>query len=252
MAERGPDLRGLELALAEMGGDVAFPPTPTLAGTVMARLETERAARARPPFARTAIWSRRRALVVAAVGILALLALAFGARLVFGGAEVRVRPGVTPSGPALGPGALGEPVSLDALRDALPFPVALPPGDPPDVVHVIRTVSGPGALLAWEPEDRYEPVAGTPWGLVILQVADDEETIAKDVNRFQDLTEVEVGGLPAAWIDAPHELLLFTARGTESFAVRGNVLIWTRDGVTFRMETSLRLRRAVALAESIR
>jgi hypothetical protein len=34
--------------------------------------------------------------------------------------------------------------------------------------------------------------------------------------------------------------------------VRGNVLIWTEDGITFRLETSLPRQAAIELAESIR
>jgi hypothetical protein len=84
-----------------------------------------------------------------------------------------------------------------------------------------------------------------------LQVVDDEGVVVKDVNRFEDLREVEVDGRPAAWIDAPHQLFVHTADGTRGFSVAGNVLIWTDGEVTFRMESALPLRRAIALAETI-
>jgi hypothetical protein len=84
-----------------------------------------------------------------------------------------------------------------------------------------------------------------------LQVVDDEEVVLKDVDRFEDLREVVVDGRPAAWIDAPHQLIVRTAAGTRGFSVPGNVLIWTDGEVTFRLESALPLRRAIALAETI-
>jgi hypothetical protein len=84
-----------------------------------------------------------------------------------------------------------------------------------------------------------------------MEVVDDDEVIVKDVNRFEDLTEVEVGGQAGAWIDAPHQLLVFTEQGPESFLVEANVLIWTDGEVTYRLETSLGQRAAIALAETI-
>jgi hypothetical protein len=84
-----------------------------------------------------------------------------------------------------------------------------------------------------------------------LQVVDDEEVVLKDVDRFEDLREVEVNGRPAAWIDTPHQLIVHTADGTRAFSVPGSVLIWTDGDVTFRMESALPLRRAIAVAETI-
>jgi hypothetical protein len=48
----------------------------------------------------------------------------------------------------------------------------------------------------------------------------------------------------------PHVLELETERGFRSFSVRGNVLIWEVDDVTYRMETSLARASAISVAES--
>jgi hypothetical protein len=45
---------------------------------------------------------------------------------------------------------------------------------------------------------------------------------------------------------------VITHEGSETFRVGGNVLIWTRGDVTYRMETSLTLPEATALAQSVR
>jgi hypothetical protein len=251
MAESRPGDRALARALVDAGRELAFPPAPALAPAVVARLEADRGARTRPPFPGIVLWSRRRVLVVVAVGLLALLALAFGARWVLGAAEVRVRSGATPSGPPLEPSVLGEPVTLEELGSTAGFPIDLPSGPPPDAAHLIRTESGGGALLVWDAGEPYPTIPGTSWGLLLLQIVDDEEVVVKDLNRFEDLREVEVDGRPAAWIDAPHQLIVRTADGTRGFSVPGSVLIWTDGEVTFRMESALPLRRAIALAESI-
>jgi hypothetical protein len=250
MAEHRPTDRAVERALLAVR-EQAFPPAPALGLGVSARLEAERSARTRPPFPGIAIWSRRRVLAVAALGLLALLALAFGARFVLGAAEVRIRPGATPTGPPLASAGLGDPSSLEDLRSAVGFPLGLPSGPPPDDAFEVRTASGAGALLVWDLGGPYPATEGTPWGLVLLEVADDEEVVVKDVNRFEDFTEVAVGGRPAAWIDAPHALVVLTDTGPETFSVEANVLIWSDGDVTYRLETSIPMRRAIALAETI-
>ena len=53
--------------------------------------------------------------------------------------------------------------------------------------------------------------------------------------------------------DARCVFAIETERGTESFAVRGNVLVWQgEDGISYRLETALDEADAAALAESFR
>lgn len=252
MGERRPTDEMLGRALGAVGRDLAYPPSPSIATNVVARLETQRAARRRPRFPTMALWSRRRTLVAVAVGILAVLTLAFAARLVLGAAEIRVRPGSSPTGPALGPGALGAPVPLDAVDEAVGFHVRTPAGPKPDAAYVFATGDGgSGALLAWDVSDRLRRLSETPWGLVLVQVLGDEGVLVKDVGRFEDARGVGVDGRRALWIDAPHELRVITDAGVETFRIEGRVLIWAEGGVTYRLETTLGLADAVALAETV-
>jgi hypothetical protein len=254
MTDRRLTDAALAAGIADAGRALAYPATPPLAAAVEARLNAERAAGTRPSFPGVAIWSRRRVLVLAAVGLLALLGLGFGVRLVIGAAEVRVVPGVTPSGPPLGPpNPLGDPTTLEAAEAAVAFDLRLPLGRAPDDVYVFTNgpQGGAGALLAWNADRRAPALPETPWGLVLLQMPDDAESVLKDIDRFEDLREVEVGGERGFWIDAPHQLTVISEDGARSFAVRGNVLIWSEHGVTFRLETSLDARAAIALAETI-
>ena len=244
----------LEAALATMGGELAFPATPAFGEAVTARLTSEREAGTRPRLPSRALWSRRRVLVLATIGLLAALALAAAARLAVGTIEFRVQPGVTPS-PAL------PPVQPDVLGDPLPareavalagFEPALPSGAPPDEVYVVDSPFGdPGLIYAWRPSASYPTLPGTEWGLVLIAFQGDDETVVKTVQRFEDLHDATVNGERAWWIPVPHVLEIETNAGFETFSVRGNVLIWEVADVTYRLETSLDRTSAIALAESM-
>jgi hypothetical protein len=243
----------LEAALATLGGDLDFPATPTFGEAVAARLTSERAAGTRPRLPSRALWSRRRVLALATIGLLAALALAAAARLAIGTIEFRVQPGVTPS-PSLAP------VEPDVLGDPLPareaialagFEPALPSGPPPDEVYVVDSPFGDtGLIYAWRPSASYPTLPGTEWGLVLIAFQGDDETVVKTVQRFEDVHDATVNGERAWWIPVPHVLEIETDAGFETFSVQGNVLIWEVADVTYRLETSLGRASAIALAES--
>jgi hypothetical protein len=240
-------------ALSAMWEEVAFPRTPPIAPAVVTRLREEREANIRPPFPSLALWNRRRALVLVMVGIAAVLALAFAARLTLGAAEIRLRQETTPSGAPLGPTGLGSPVPVPQIEDAVRFDVRVPAGPTPDQAYVFPTNSGrPAALLAWEAGDDQTALPGTRWRMMLIQVRGDERTLVKDVPRFEDSLMVEVDGRSAFWIDSPHELIVLTEEGAETFLIRANVLIWAEGGLTHRLETTLGLTEAIALAETVR
>lgn len=251
MPEPRPTPERMARALAALDRDRIFPPTPALAASVSARLLADRAAASRPRLPWLAIRSRRRVLAVAALGVLAVLSLALGTRLVLGSAEIRVQPGVTPSGPPLGPDELGTLVPVDRLSAAAGFRVRLPAGPDPDEAYAIETDDGTGVLLAWEAEAGSPPLPGTPWGFALMEVVSDGEQVVKTVARFEDVLDVTVGGRRAFWITIPHQLLIETDAGTREFSVAGNVLIWTEGDITFRLETPLGRADAIALAEGV-
>ena len=76
MGERRMTNEQVAAALTALGPELDYPPIPSLRNAVLVRLETERATGARPVLPRRALWSRRRVLVLATVGLLAALALA--------------------------------------------------------------------------------------------------------------------------------------------------------------------------------
>jgi hypothetical protein len=253
MADRMPTDGQLASALTALGRDVAFPQAPTLTSAVTARLSAERARGARPRVPGLALIGRRRALVLVAAGLLALLALAGATRLAIGAFEVRVQPKATPSPslPPVEPSRIGDPVSEREAVAQAGFEPALPPGPAPDEVYVIDTDFGDaGILYAWRPSAAYPRIEGTDWGLMLIVAQGDQEFVSKSVDRFDALVEVKVNGDRAFWIPAPHEVSITTDQGSETFSVTGNVLIWQEGDLSYRLETSLGRAEAIALAES--
>src|SRR5688500_14111145 len=112
MAESRLPEATLALALRDAGRGTPYPPTPPTSRAGRARPAAEGARRPRPPCPVVSRWSRRPVLALVAVGLIGLLARASAARLGIGAAEVRVQPGMSPSGPPLVPGAIGDPVPV--------------------------------------------------------------------------------------------------------------------------------------------
>jgi hypothetical protein len=203
--------------------------------------------------ARRALWSRRRVLVLATIGLLAALALAAAARFAIGAIEIRVQLGVTPSAslPPVEPDALGDPVPIQEAIAIAGFEPSLPAGPVPDETYLVDSVFGdPALLLGWRPSTLYPALPGTEWGLVLMAFQGDEETVVKTVQAFEDVHPASVNGAAASWIPVPHVLEIQTERGSRTFSVRGHVLIWQVGDVTYRLETSLDRASAIRLAES--
>jgi hypothetical protein len=254
MGERPMTTEQVAMGLTALSSELAYPATPSMRSAVTARLENERASGARPAFPRRALWSRRRVLVLAMIGLLAALALAAAARFAIGAIEIRVQPGVTPSAslPPVEPDALGDPVPAGEAFALAGFEPSLPSGPAPDEVYVVDTLFGdPGLLMAWRPSATYPALPGTDWGLVLMAFQGDEETVVKTVQAFENVREASVNGASASWIPVPHVLEIETERGSRTFSVRGNVLIWEVDGITYRLETSLDRASALEIARSI-
>ena len=254
MGDRPMTNEQVTAALTSLGAELDYPPTPSLRNAVVVRLETEHATGARPVLPGRALWSRRRVLVLATVGLLAALALAAAARFAIGAIEIRVQPGVTPSAtlPPVTPGALGDPVPAEEAVALAAFEPSLPSGPAPDEVYVVDSPFGdPGLLYAWRPSATYPALPGTEWGLVLIAFQGDDETVVKSVQEFEDVHDASVNGARAVWIPVPHVLTIETERGTKTFSVRGNVLIWEVDGITYRLETSLDRASTLEVARSM-
>jgi hypothetical protein len=241
-------------ALSRLARDVAFPAPPAIASAVTARLLADRAARSRPRLPSLALWSRRRVLVLATIGLLAALAVGAAARLTIGAVEIRVRPGATPSAslPPISSDVLGDPMLPAEAAGFAGFEPDLPAGPPPDEAYVVESPFGDAGLVyVWRPSATYPVIRGTEWGLVLMAFQGDEEIVVKEVERFENVRAANVNGQHAFWIPVPHTLLIETDRGELTLSVRGNVLIWQVGGITFRLETALGRGDALTIARSI-
>jgi hypothetical protein len=250
--EPGMSEERLVAAIVALGREIAYPPTPALAPAVTARLSAPESGRAAAPG--LARWSRRRTLVLVAVGVFAALAIAAAARLVIGAFEVREQPGSTPSAsqPPVQPDVLGDPVPPEAAAEVAGFEPTLPQGPPPDEAYVVDSPFGdPGLLYVWLPSETYPRIPGSEWGFGLMAFQGDAETVIKSVESFENVRRTSVEGRPACWVAVPHVVAIETERGLETFAVRGNVLVWEgEDGISYRMETTLGRAEALELASS--
>jgi hypothetical protein len=245
----------LEERLRDLAARIDVPPAPPIAPAVIARIETERALRHRPPFPSLALWPRRRVLALATIAIAALLAIAAAARLSIGAIQVQVQPTRSSSAappPPVSPAEFGEPIPPADAQGHVGFSVGLPGGPAPDRAFVFRSpFDRNGLIFAWTPSPTYRAIPGLPWGLMLMELTGDDAIFTKTIGSYQDLRPVRVQGASGWWISRPHELTIETDVTTRTYLVNGNVLIWQVENVTYRLETTLGLGDALRLAGQI-
>jgi hypothetical protein len=64
-----------------------------------------------------------------------------------------------------------------------------------------------------------------------------------------------VRGAPGLWLEGAHAVVFRDAQGIvrdEELRLAGNVLLWERDGITYRLEGQIERDDAVRLAEALR
>jgi hypothetical protein len=237
----------LETRLRELSAEIAFPPTPDLAGAVRERL----------PAAREPWWRRRRVLLAVALSGAALAAGVLAvpsARtaildwLGIGGVEVRFVDEL-PARPLAEELDLGERVTLAEARrradlDVLPPPTSL--GRDPEIY--LRDPPA-GGMVSYLYGGRDET------RLLISQFRGDYgRFITKFVDSSQASSTPTVAGVPALWLEGAHLVVYEDDRGLfieEGTRLARNVLLLQRDGVTYRIEGALDEAEAVDVAERL-
>ena len=280
----------LAQALRELATSVAFPTAagsppgvPDLALLVRQRIELA------PP--RPSIWDRfrwgtgpasaagrvtgrpmRRGLVLALAALLVLAAVAGavglglpGLRIIFGegpgtrpSAEATLGPSpsesISPLGASL---ALGTALPFADVERLAGFDVLLPTKPDlgsPDAAYI----NGQRAALVWNSRPDLPETLSPGVGLVLSEFRGnvDEGFFQKILGSDSTLTRVTVGGSRGYWINgAPHFFMYVDPDGKflqDDHRVVGDVLLWTKGDVTYRLETSLGLEAAIKLAESLR
>jgi hypothetical protein len=227
----------LERELRVLGGSLAFPPTPDLAHSVVARLPAPAPARSR--------WPRRLAIVAAVLGIAVIAGLAIpqarsAILRVFGIGSVRVEyvdalPAVKPDVPLfLGPEISKNDAPFHLLESRLL--------GPPDGIYASGNVI---TFLYGSPDDVR---------LLVTQIgrpALEPEVVKKIVGATTNATIVQIEGSlePGLWIEGePHVLALPDA--PERLA--RNTLVWTQGNLTLRLEGATSLDDAIRIAQSFR
>jgi hypothetical protein len=221
----------------------------------------------------------RRGLVLALVALLVLAAVAAavgfglpGLRIIFGQG-----PSPTPSPPALssaspgpsepGPSAtvqplggslgLGDAVPLADVRRQASFEILLPT-DPPIGPPDVSFLNDQRVTLVWASRAGLPETNTAGIGLVLGEFRGnvDQGYYEKVLGGETIVTPVNVSGGQGYWIHgSPHFFYYIDPQGqvvTDESRVVGDVLIWTRADVTFRLETSLGMAAAIRLAESLR
>ena len=240
----------LERALVSLGHELEIPEAPDVAAVVRARLEPRRGRRTiRAP--------RRLAVAVALVLLAALLATlaipdarsAFFRALHIGGASIELVDELpeVPAEPDLEL-TLGQRVTLAEARGEAGFDV-LRLDDQPDAVYLGHR--GTVWLLHGTPARPRLLLAQTPFHSV------DQELLLKKLTAPGTQVEpVAVDGARGVFLSGdPHFLLLLDELGNpveDSARLAGNVLLWSHDGVAYRLEGGFDRERAVELAQSLR
>jgi hypothetical protein len=151
---------------------------------------------------------------------------------------------------------LGRPVSIeDAGRLAtgpLPLPDVLE-----DPAQAFAGVPTGAVTLAWSPDGELPEVAGTGVGLLISvwEASLDDRHVIKEVATATTVEHVSVDGASGYFISgAPHAFLYLDEDGNprpDHTRLAANTLLWSRAGVTYRLESALDLASALAIAASL-
>ena len=256
----------VERLLVIAGRDAAWPATPDLRRSVLARIETPEAPDLRPgvltridaePARRRGMIRALRPLALAAILVILVAGLAAGLGFSLPGLDLG-RTAQTPAA-TTSPLDLGSPIPLaDALafdRPRVLLPAALPP---PHQAYELGVDDRRIVSLAWNAAPGDPVLEGTDTFLTLMAVpgTTEEPLIAKAAGPNVRLEPIDVNGDPGWWITgAPHETLVLRPDGDIGVlraAVVGDTLVFTRAGTLYRIESALGREATLEIARSLR
>jgi hypothetical protein len=217
-----------------------FPETPALAERVRPRLP------ARPD--RVGRVSRRTLAIALAAFALAGGALATSLLDVVPGVRLRHVERL-PSVSLAQPLDAGRPVTLTEAARVVPFTLLLPRLEEPGQYFLDRDPAGRAVFTA-----VYG--SGTRARLVLTQWSGGPVLFEKLLGYEARTEYVDVGGAPGIWIEGPeHAVFYLGLSGREqrlAGRLAGNVMVWQRNEVSYRLEADVGRERALELAASLR
>ena len=227
----------LETALRQLGGEVAFPPTPDLASAIRGQLD-------RPRFRHRRVAIALAAVVVVAIGAVFAVPQARTAILDWLGLRnvsvIRVEK--LPAVAAHGNLDLGQRVTLDDAKRRAPW--LLVPDGTPDSVWVSKSLPGGKVSLLW----------GTPKNVRLLLTEFTGRTyIEKVIDGDTQVERVKIGDA-GAWFQGPHVVMFQDRDGRfrESHArLARNTLVWQLGDITLRLEGGLTKDEALRIARTV-
>jgi hypothetical protein len=222
--------------------DVWFPPTPPIAEAARVRLPVT------PDVASPRRLRRRTLAIVLAALLLTGAAIAASSLDLVPGVRIQ-RVERLPEIPYTEPPAYGAPTALEDVRRAVPFEIAFPEelGEP-DVLLFDRDRSGSGVVTAVYGGDEEARLVLTQWtgGPVLFDKLLTYDTSAEFV---------DVDGAPGIWIEDDEHAVFYGDVEDEDRVggfLSGNVLVWQRGSVTYRIEAGVPRDKALDLANSLR
>jgi hypothetical protein len=244
----------LERDLRNLGEEIAWAPTPDLAAAVQARVAAEPLRRSRWTWPVPRLAPALAAVLALLIAVGVLLAASSGVRATLrdwlGIGSVRIArvdrlPDLAPAR-QLG---LGRRTTIAAAGRRLGKPIA-----------TVRALGSPDAVYVSEQGPLrvslvYVARSGLPAGTAGVGALLDElqgEQLAfveKMVTGRVPIVRVRVDGANGFFIAGRHSVMLPDELRPR---LAGNTLVWVRDGVSYRLETALGVRRALALARSVR
>jgi hypothetical protein len=255
----------LERALVDLGRHLSYPATPDLAPAVRNRLSE--GGGVRPVPVRRSPTRRIVALVAALLLLVLAGALAISPSLRAAVLEFLGIPGVrieldakTPAPTMSGPSEadFGQPVSLAEAEQEAGFDVVLPLGlGEPDDVYLAGLGDRAAVTVAYVPRPALPEAEETGVGLLLTEfrASTDPDLIKKLLGEGVTVESVVVRGELGYWIEGSHPLLLLGPDGQpieDSARLSGNSLVWSRDGLTLRIEGSFTKAQALRIARSVR
>lgn len=280
MPEPGARMTDEELgvALTQIGAQLDYPGPGELVASVHRRLEAE-SGRPRPgwrglfgrlPLLRPLGGPAWRPIAAAVTLVLVLfvasLAAFPGVRetvadwLGLRGIGISVVPSLSPVPSAHRSLDLGDPVSLDDARAAVPWDVLVPDDallGPPDEVYLDQRARDGVVSLVWAARPGVPTASTTGAGLLLTEfrASIDERLFQKVIGPGTTVERVRVGGRLGYWISgARHEILLIDRFGepiVETIRLAGDVLMWEDGELTLRIESALTREDALRIAESV-